>query len=101
MRVAKPSASRHGGFRKLRGYLYRGPQKKDYSLVGVYWGPLILGNYHILSNNFAKESRKKQGSYGRHVDAGGNAGGVNEAMFIFLSDPLLILPTCAPGHALT
>ena len=30
-------------------YLFGGPHNKDYNIYcGLYWGPLILGNYHIL-----------------------------------------------------
>ena len=28
------------------GVPLRGPCSKDYSIVRVYWGPFILGNYH-------------------------------------------------------
>ena len=28
------------------GYHYGGPQNKEYSILGPYWGPLIYGNYH-------------------------------------------------------
>ena len=31
----------HGGFRKF-GVPFGGPYKKDYNILGVYWGPLIL-----------------------------------------------------------
>ena len=37
----------YGGFPKLGVPSWGGPHNKDYSILGLYWGPLILGNYHI------------------------------------------------------
>ena len=36
----------YGGFPKL-GVPFGCPNNKDYSILGLYWGPLMLGNYHI------------------------------------------------------
>ena len=36
------------GVSQNHGYLFGGPNNKDYSFFGLYWGPLILGNYHIV-----------------------------------------------------
>ena len=35
------------GVSQKQGYHFKGPNNKDYSTLGLYWGPLILGNYHI------------------------------------------------------
>ena len=35
-----------GGFPKLGVPSLRGPDKKDYSMLGSHSGPTILGNYH-------------------------------------------------------
>ena len=38
------------GFPKIRRYLFGGPHNMDYTVVfwaGLYWGPPILGNYHM------------------------------------------------------
>ena len=32
-----------------QGYHFGGPYDKDYRILGLYWGTLILGNYHIRS----------------------------------------------------
>ena len=34
------------GFPKIRGYHFGAHINEDYSILGLYWGPLILGNYH-------------------------------------------------------
>ena len=36
------------GFSQNRGYLFRGPNIKDYSILGSILGSPILGNYHII-----------------------------------------------------
>ena len=36
-----------GGFPKNWGYLFKGSCYKVYSMWGLYWDPLILGNYHV------------------------------------------------------
>ena len=33
------------GFPKIRGTFFGDPHNQDYSIWGLYWGPLILGNY--------------------------------------------------------
>ena len=34
------------------GYHFGGPYNKDYSNLGLYWGSLILGNYHIVDGSY-------------------------------------------------
>ena len=33
------------------GYLFRGPNDKDYNIFGSILGSLILGNYHMKNRN--------------------------------------------------
>ena len=32
------------------GILFGGPRNKDFSILGLYWGTPILGNYHLGNN---------------------------------------------------
>ena len=38
------------GFPKIRGTLFGVPIIRNITFWGLYWGPLILGNYHLLLN---------------------------------------------------
>ena len=41
------------GFPKLRGIFLEVPIIRIIVFWGLYWGPLILGNYHIISGTSA------------------------------------------------
>ena len=43
--------ARYGGFPKIRGTFLGFPITRTIVFWGLYWGPLILGNYHILSHH--------------------------------------------------
>ena len=48
------------GFPKIRGYLLGGPIIRTIAFWGLYWGPLILGNYQFcVSATCACVCRKK------------------------------------------
>ena len=44
------------GVFKIRGTLFRGPYNKDHSILFFFWGPLILGNYHVAIGAFSGDS---------------------------------------------
>ena len=38
----------YGGFLKL-GYHFGGPRNRDYSILGLYRGPSMRGNFHLVT----------------------------------------------------
>ena len=38
-----------GGFPQIRGTIWEGPCNKDCNILGLNWGPVIFGNYHLRS----------------------------------------------------
>ena len=44
------------GFPKIRGTLLGVPIRRTIVFWGLYWGPLILGNYHLPSFKIARAS---------------------------------------------
>ena len=46
-------------FPKIRGTLLGVPIIRTIVFLGLYWGPLILGNYHIHNSHKQQQSRGK------------------------------------------
>ena len=44
-------------FPKITGTILGGPHNKDGNILGVYWGPPILGNYHIPLGQFVQATQ--------------------------------------------
>ena len=44
---ARKPQPRYGGFPKIRGTIFGVPMIRTIVYLGLYWGPLILGNYYI------------------------------------------------------
>ena len=38
-----------------QGYHFVGPNNQDRSILGLYWGPLFQGNYHMMQSAAAKD----------------------------------------------